>query len=63
MPCWVQGGGNAFAFRDLWSDETKKNKIQKQGFRGGSVVKNPLASAEATGLILGPGRSHMPQNN
>ena len=31
MPCWVQGGGNAFAFRDLWSDETKKNKIKKEG--------------------------------
>ena len=29
-------------------------------FPGGAVVKNPLASAEDTGLIPGPGRSHTP---
>ena len=29
-------------------------------FPGGIVVKNPPASAGDTGLIPGPGRSHMP---
>ena len=29
------------------------------GFPGGLVVKNPLANAGDTGLIPGPGRSHM----
>ena len=30
-----------------------------EGFPGGSVVKNPPANAEDTGLTPGPGRSHM----
>ena len=34
-----------------------------QGFPGGSVVKNPPASAGDTGSIPGPGRSHMPWSN
>jgi hypothetical protein len=34
-----------------------------QGFCGGSVVKNPPASAEGTGLIPDLGRPHMPWNN
>ena len=29
-------------------------------FPGGAVVKNPPANAGDTGLISGPGRSHMP---
>ena len=29
-------------------------------FPGGPVVKNPPADAGDTGLILGPGRSHVP---
>ena len=29
-------------------------------FLGGPVVKNPPANAGNTGLVLGPGRSHMP---
>ena len=33
------------------------------GFPGGSVVKNPLASAGEMGLIPDPGSSHMPQNS
>ena len=33
------------------------------GFPGGSVVKNPPASMEDTGLISDLGRFHMPQNN
>ena len=32
-------------------------------FPGGAVVKNPPANAGDTGLIPGPGRSHMPQSN
>ena len=32
-------------------------------FPGGPVVKNPPANAGETGLILGPGRSHMPWGN
>ena len=34
-----------------------------EGFPGGSVVKNPLANAGVTGLILDLGRSHMPRGN
>ena len=39
--------------------------IQKfnKGFPGGAVVKNPPANAGDTGLIPGPGRSHMPRSN
>ena len=33
------------------------------GFPGGSVVKNPPANARNTGLIPGPGRSHVQQSN
>ena len=32
-------------------------------FPGGAVVKNPPANAGDTGLIPGPGRSHMPRSN
>ena len=32
-------------------------------FPGGAVVKNPPAKAGDTGLIPGPGRSHMLQSN
>ena len=32
-------------------------------FPGGAVVKNPPANAGDTGLIAGPGRSHMPRSN
>ena len=32
-------------------------------FPGGAVVMSPPASAGNTGLIPGPGRSHMPQSN
>ena len=32
-------------------------------FPGGPVVKDPLANVRDTGLIPGPGRFHMPQNN
>ena len=32
-------------------------------FPGGTVVKNPPASAGDTGLCPGPGRSHRPESN
>ena len=34
-----------------------------QVFPGGSVVENTPANAGDTGLILNPGRSHMPWSN
>ena len=34
-----------------------------EGFPGGTVVKNPPASAGDTGSSPGPGRSHMPRRN
>ena len=37
--------------KDLW------------GFPGGAVVKHPPANAGDTGLIPGPGRSHMLRSN
>ena len=36
---------------------------KKEGFPGGAVVKNPPANAGDTGLIPGPGRSHMPRSS
>ena len=38
-------------------------KQSNKDFPGGAVVKNPPANAGDTGLIPGPGRSHMPRNN
>ena len=38
-------------------------KKQIRGFPGGSVVKNPTASAGDTGLIPDLGRAHMLQSN
>ena len=32
-------------------------------FSGGTVIKDPPANAGDMGLILGPGRSHMPWSN
>ena len=34
-----------------------------EGFPGGSVVKNPPATAGDTGSISDPGRSHIPRSN
>ena len=34
-------------------------KFALKDFPGGAVVKNPPANAGDTGLIPGPGRSHM----
>ena len=41
----------------------KKYKNCFQDFPGGAVVKNPPANAGHTGLIPGPGRSHVPRSN
>ena len=48
----------------------KQNKQNKKDMEksmrdspGGTMVKNPPARARDTGLIPGPGRSHMPQSN
>ena len=38
-------------------------KVEKEGFPGGAVVKNPPANAGDTGSSPGPGRSHMLQSN
>ena len=38
-------------------------KVEKEGFPGGAVVKNPPANAGDKGSSPGPGRSHMPRSN
>ena len=48
--------------RLLAQQDGSRGRISKRSltqFPGGSVVKNPPASAGDTGLIPGPGRSHM----
>ena len=61
-----------FVFENKWlypvceNPQTIKILIHERVFRdfsGGPVDKNPPASAEDTGSIPGPGRSHMPQSN
>ena len=51
--------------KSVWQKEEKKRVCKKveKGFRGGSVVKNPPANAEDTGLIPDPGRSSMHKDN
>ena len=41
----------------------EQSKIFIQGFPGGTVVKNPPATAGDMGSSPGPGRSHMPRNS
>ena len=41
----------------------RKQKKQDWVFPGASVVKNLPAKAGGTGLIPGPGRSHLPRSN
>ena len=38
-------------------------KMMTRDFPGGAVVKNPPANAGDTGLIPGPGSSHMLRSN
>ena len=40
-----------------------KKSTNNRDFPGSPVVKNPPANAGDTGLIPGPGRSHMPWGN
>ena len=42
---------------------TTKHKINKEGFPGSPVVRNPPCSARDTSSIPIPGRPHMPQSN
>ena len=42
---------------------TALSKHASVDFPGGTVVKNPPASAGDMGSSPGPGRSHMPQSN
>ena len=39
------------------------SEISKEGFPGGSVVKNPAANSGDMGLIPDPGRFHMPRSS
>ena len=42
---------------------TGLKRPQLRDFPGGAVVRNPPANAGDTGLIPGPGRSHMLRSN
>ena len=42
---------------------TRVLKNDREGFPGGTMVKNPPANAQDTGLSPGPGGSHMPRSN
>ena len=41
-------------------EKKRKERRKEEGFPGGSVVKNPPASAGDTGSFPGLGGSHMP---
>ena len=63
---WMSMGGGQGSMRGYETNMGKGWSIifKKSGdFPGGSVVKNPPTSAGDTGLIPGPGRSHMPRSN
>ena len=47
----------------MWHKFPFKKKKRGWDFPGGAVVKNPSANAGDTGLIPGPGKSHMPRSN
>ena len=52
--------------KETWIIQTDNYYSFKTNFRdfpGGTVVKNPTANAGDTGLIPGPGGSHMLQSN
>ena len=46
---------------DVRTQDRKKEQLS--GYPGGTMVKNPPADAEDTGLSPGPGRYHMPWSN
>ena len=47
----------------MGAGDTGVNKMQHRAFPDGPVFQNRPASAGDTGLIPGPGGSHMPQSN
>ena len=49
-------------FSAVWSCASSRS-VDFKGFPGRSVVKNPPANAEDTGLIPDPGISHMLQGS
>ena len=46
-----------------WKTITAIRKMDREGFPGGTVVKNLPANARDMGSSPGPGRSHMPRSN
>ena len=50
---------------EFWESRVTPTQIQNglRDFPGGAVVKNPPANAGDTGLVPGPGRSHVPRSN
>ena len=56
-------GLRAFTAEGVGSIPGQELRSCKPDFPGGTVVKNPPASAGDTGSSPGPGRSHMPQSN
>ena len=69
-PICCTGQPNRQKFKKICCMQFKKKLIvivhSIRGFPGDSVVKNPPADsgdARHTGLVPGPGRSHVPWNN
>ena len=60
----LKGPLSTFSSKKLFPGSTYINaKNIALAYLGGSVIKNPPANAEDTGLIPGPGRSHMLLSN
>ena len=60
----LKGPLSTFSSKKLFPGSTYINaKNIALAYLGGSVIKNPPANAEDTGLIPGPGRSHMLPSN
>ena len=51
-----------FPFLHIQASKSR-NGLKLLDFPGGTVVKNPPASAGDIGSSPGPGRSHMPRSN
>ena len=60
LPSELQGSSHKVVRKGRdWGSRRKR----EEDFSGGSVVKNLLANAGVTGLIPGPGRSHMSRSS
>ena len=60
----LKGPLSTFSSKKLFPGSTYINaKNIALAYLGGSVIKNPPANAEDTGLIPGPGRFHMLPSN